>query len=699
MMAPYAIAHMKIGLKLAETGYTFPEDGPRVNVYLTNALEPAHAINPGLEFEAPMLAHEAAAANRVKEQLAATVVVGNPPYSLVSANMEPSQRLLVDRYKYIEDQRLRERGALQLEKILNDDYVKFIAKSQDYLNFTNAGVLGLITNHAYLDNPTMRGLRHNLISNFEQLHLYDLGGSTKKSDGDLDENVFDIQQGVGIFLGTKWVDAMRLQRHAAISGAREVKYSKLSESTPRDVIWTTLAPAAPHFLFVPTNYSLQSEYDKFVSLNDIFAVHSIGFFTSKDHFVISRDPSEVIANAKAFRNSRLPDDELCKSLEINAKDAWNVERSRKHIQELSDGEIATLTRKFTHRPFDEKYIFFHKSLVWSMADPVNKNLLFPGNISLVTSRQLAAGPWNHIFCSSGIVEMFLMSNKTKEGNHVFPLYLSSGANSKANLDGDERKITNISKIFLRQVSDSIDSAGVLSPKDVFHFIYAVLHSSAYRDRYSEFIKIDFPRIPIPGSRKVFDALAKLGAELVAWHLMEHPDAINIVAGSARNTGSTAWFGTDYSLSKVAEKSRELADVKGIDDKVGKVFVNATSGFANVRQSIWNRTIGVYQVLHKWLDDRRKAGRSLSQDDITHWLRVYAALQATQKLMLQVDTAIEANGGWPGAFSQNHPPPDAATLAAEQMVQKEQLKAQKKATTAAKKRASYASSTGATSLFD
>ena len=158
---------------------------------------------------------------------------------------------------------------------------------------------------------------------------------------------------------------------------------------------------------------------------------------------------------------------------------------------------------------------------------------------------------------------------------------------------------------------------------------------------------------------------------------------------------------------MAEKSRELADEQGTDDKVGKVFINATSGFANVHQSIWQHTIGGYQVLHKWLYDRRKAGRSLSQDDITHWLRVYAALQATQKLMLQVDIAIEASGGWPGdgkdnalcAFSQNHPPPDAATLAAEQMAQKEQLKAQKKHAIATNKRATLASPMGATSLFD
>ena len=150
------------------------------------------------------------------------------------------------------------------------------------------------------------------------------------------------------------------------------------------------------------------------------------------------------------------------------------------------------------------------------------------------------------------------------------------------------------------------------------------------------------------------------------------------------------------LQKVGETGKKLAEPTG---DIGKVYVNATSGFANVRQSVWQHTIGGYQVLHKWLDDRRKAGRSLSQDDITHWLRVYASLEATQTLMAQVDTAIDTHGGWPGAFSQNHPPPDAATLAVEQAQQKEQLKAQKKAQAATKKRAVTESAAGAASLFD
>ena len=253
------------------------------------------------------------------------------------------------------------------------------------------------------------------------------------------------------------------------------------------------------------------------------------------------------------------------------------------------------------------------------------------------------------------------------------------------------------------MSDALDLSDQSSPEKIFHYLYAVLHSPVYRQRYAAFLRTDFPRIPIPGSLAVFNALAALGEQLVQWHLLEHPDAIKIEAASAHEKGTVAFFGTDFELKKVAEKGKELVyenpstSSGRTEPGVGKVYINATSGFENIHQPIWRHTIGGYQVLHKWLDDRRKAKRSLSQDDITHWLRIYASLEATQKLMLQVDDAIEANGGWPGAFSQNHPPSDAATLAAKQMVQKEQLKAQKKAATLKKK--SAASRTGLLNFGD
>ena len=322
LMAPYAIAHLKIGLKLYETGYHFGSD-ERAQVYLTNALEPPHDFSGLMDFAVPALAHEARAVNEIKQNKRFTVLIGNPPYSLISANMDPVHRSLVERYKYIAGERLRERGALQLEKILNDDYVKFIAKSQDCSSETGAGIVGLIINHACLDNPTMRGLRHSLLTSFRQAFFYDLGGSAKKVGGAIDENVFDIQQGVAICVAVHISDnARRAYRHSRLGGDREAKYRLLSQSSVQDTKWFELAPSLPYYLFVPTNYELRSEYEQYTALSDIFPLHSIGCFTSKDHFVISREPQDLITNAKAFRDSSLTNKELCERFKINAKKAW-----------------------------------------------------------------------------------------------------------------------------------------------------------------------------------------------------------------------------------------------------------------------------------------------------------------------------------------------------------------------------------------
>ncbi len=295
-----------------------------------------------------------------------------------------------------------------------------------------------------------------------------------------------------------------------------------------------------------------------------------------------------------------------------------------------------------------------------------RNMLAGNNlaISLVRSTEIMGG-YEHVFVSNLPTTHHTVS--IKEVNYHFPLWLRASDGLKPNFSQ--------TWIVTLQSALNLSPTAPLHAEKIFHYLYAILHSPTYRTRYAAFLRTDFPRIPIPGSFGVFDALAKAGAELVQWHLLEHPDAIKLVATNASGTGVTAWFGTDYSLTKVAEKSRALADLSG---DVGKVFVNATSGFAHVSLAVWQHTIGGYQVLHKWLDDRRKAGRSLSTDDILHWQRVYAALQATQTLMPKIDACIDAHGGWPNAFSQNHPPPDATTQAVEQKTQQAQRKAHQKA---------------------
>ena len=712
MMAPYAIAHMKIGLKLAETGYTFPEDGPRVNVFLTNALEPAHAINPGLAFEAPMLAHEAAAANRVKEQLAATVVLGNPPYSGISNNMFPwidgllkgqlPDGTVVKSYYQVDGKPLGEKKLW-----LQDDYVKFIRFGQWRVECSGVGVLGFITNHGYVDSPTFRGMRQCLMKSFQSIEIIDLHGNSKKKekspDGSADINVFEIEQGVAI--GLMRTSSNQLFRHADVFGSRESKYESLLTNR---IALSTRVPKAPNYVYSPLGDVASHGYEALWSIPSIAPLYGLGFQTSRDDLVVAFSAKDLDKKISRFVDSRIADADIRKEFFGEKKVAdydsgdtrqWSLEAAR---QGLMSKQWRNDIKNCTYRPFDTRAVLFRDDMVDWPRPEVLGHFARP-NHALLTNRQTKddfAVFWSTLLTERKIAARY-------DASSTFPLWLYSEKNRTANLSS--AFLANLQSTLTLSATDyrPEDLTAPLHAEKIFHYIYAVLHSPVYRQRYAAFLRTDFPRIPIPGSRKVFDALAQLGAQLVAWHLLEHAGAIKIATYYVDSTRTTAWFGSDFSVQRVAEKSKALAEVSGIDDKVGKVFINATSGFANVHQSIWQHTIGGYQVLHKWLDDRRKAGRSLSQDDITHWLRVYAALQATQKLMLQVDEAIEANGGWPGdgkdnaqcAFSQNHPPPDAATLAREQVAQKEQLKAQKKAATATKKEAAHVYSTSARGLFD
>jgi hypothetical protein len=488
------------------------------------------------------------------------------------------------------------------------------------------------------------------------------------SAGIVDQNVFEIVQGVCVALLTRNPGRLKstVPRYSEILATRDQKFAALltpSQIHPFDAI----TPRSPDFYFMPGGvHPLEAEYLTAHSLPVVFSLYGNGVITSKDHFAYAFVESDMKNRLTGLLDPNLTDEAAAEQYQINDNSMWSLSEARKRLRKTIDfGNICTAL----YRPFDHRFTYFDHDVIFNQRLPVTKHIFARENKCLLSTRMTKGEDWQHLFIGTKISDCAALSNSTSTNAFSLPLWVYVG----------KSKIPNLSPAFLVNLQSALtltpadyrpeDSTAPLHAEKIFHYLYAMLHSPAYRQRYAAFLRTDFPRIPIPGSRKVFDALAKLGAELVAWHLLEHQDAINIVAGGARSTGAVAWFGTDYSLVKVAEKSRELADVQGTDDKVGKVFINATSGFANVLQSIWQHTIGGYQVLHKWLDDRRKAGRSLSQDDITHWLRVYAALRATQKLMQQVDAAIEANGGWPGAFSQNHPPPDAATLAAEQMAAK------------------------------
>ncbi len=682
MMAPYAIAHMKLGLKLADTGYRFPDGGPRVRVFLSNSLQPPTDVQPQFELMAPMLAHEARASNSVKSSLACTVVLGNPPYSLRSGNMAPEHRALIEAYKYVGSKRIREKAALQMEKNLNDDYVKFFRMAQLAIQRSGSGVLAYISNHSFLDNPTLRGMRHSLLQDASRLIVIDLhGNSTKRErapDGLDNENVFDIKQGVAITLLTSIAQARsgNVLYVAEHFGTRSQKEDWLASLNINSDL-TKVGTEPEEFRFTPPGSESTKEFVDWYSLPDVFPLNGAGYITARDNLCIDYERNALRERVARFSKSKLDDDSLLAEFGVSKKEGWDVPKAR---EALRQSDLGSLIQETLYRPFDTRYIFFDPALVWGRSWPTSRHLVNGQNLALIATR-LTKDQWD-VLVSRNVTSHKAVS--AYDTNSIFPLWLNptetTGSTGRGETRANWQGTLNISSSFLNSLRQAIGGkensaradASADSDQSVFWYIYAVLHSPTYRKKYESLLKAAFPRIPLPGSRSLFDELAELGHRLVDWHLLENADVARIASDRCPSGYQLPRFiGRDRQVLKVAEPGRELAnlqaDAAGV---VGSVAVNESSRFEQVQSVVWTHTIGGYQVLHKWLDDRRKAGRSLSDDDIAHWRRIYAALQATQKLMLQVDEVIERHGGWPtgpgegGAFSLDHPPPSADVLAAQ-----------------------------------
>ena len=663
LMAPYAIAHLKIGLKLYETGYRFGSH-ERVRVYLTNTLESAQDVSQtAFGFAIPALADEAQAVNEVKRDARFTVIIGNPPYSGHSANKGAWIRELlrgsagnrcVENYFEVDGGSLNERNP----KWLNNDYVKFIRFAHWQIERTGRGVIGFISSNSYLDSPTFRGMRESLAATFPRAHLLDLHGNSNKKerapDGGKDENVFDIKEGVaiGLFMCPPSGAVPRLAyNHADVWGVREQaggtgKYDRLIASDAASTAWQTLSPKPPLRLFVPRDDALHEEYEEGWRLPDVFPVNGVGMTTARDHMVVDFEPIPIIERAARFRESEETDADLCAELGIPMKKGWDIARARDLIQKEND--LGGLIEPVLYRPFDVRLIFYHDSLVWRTVKKVMRHMLAGENLGLSTTRSTEiAGGWEHVFAARHLVQHHTVS--LKEVNYLFPLYtfpLEALANAvnprKPNLDP---KFTRAfaSAVGLDFIPDGAgDRTSTFGPEDIFHYLYAVLHSPEYRRRYADFLKSDFPRIPLPAHRAVFSALILPGARLIRLHLMEAED--ERVGPAFPSTGSNQ-----------VEKVRYAAPSSGLP---GRVWINREQYFESVDPEIWAFTIGGYRPAEKWLKDRK--GRTLSEDDIDHYRKIVAALTDTRRLMAEIDGVIAKHGGWPGAF-QTGEPPNPATM--------------------------------------
>ncbi len=644
LMAPYAICHLKLALEIGgtEAGFKMPE-GQRLGVFLTNTLEEPHEGTTGALF-AHEIAQEAASADSVKRDRPVMVVLGNPPYSGHSANKGAWITKLIDCYK----EGFPELKKPAQAKWLSDDYVKFIRFAQWRIEKTGEGLLGFVTNHAYLDNPTFRGMRRSLMETFDEIYLLDLHGNSKKRerapDGGKDENVFDIQQGVSIGIFVKHTDTTAGPArvfHADLWGERETevgegKYRWLVTNDVGTTKWVELTPRGPLHLFVPRDEALIEEYEAGWSIPEIFSLNgdpAPGIVTTHDQFAISWTPEEAVTKVERLLSTH-SEGEARDLWRLCGQDQWRYARAK---QELANDSWRERVESILYRPFDTRTTVFDRNVAVHLRKRVMRHMRHNQNLALISCRQKsqADSEWRHCGVTRSIMESCAISNKTKEINYLFPLYLwprdlpsDIAIDRQSNLD---RHFTETLKMSLG-LDYVADGGGNLSlnfgPDDVFHYIYAVLHSPEYRRRYAEFLKSDFPRIPVTNELKLFAPLACHGQRLVALHLMNEE---GMELPTFPHCGSNR---VDKVLYVPPSSAMEP----------GRVWINKDQFFEYVAPETWKFAIGSYCPAEKWLKDRMN--RVLSFDDIAHYRRICSALTETRDIMTRIDKDIEENGGWP-----------------------------------------------------
>ena len=636
LMAPYAIAHLKVGLKLLETGYRFESD-ERARVYLTNALEPASDGQLTLDF-LPALAHEAEAVNEIKRKRQFTVVIGNPPYKSISLNRGGWIRKLVDDYLQLPKGRMEERGN---RNQLQDDYVKFYRFAHKLTRTT--GVVGLITNSSYLRGPWFRGVRYQLLRTFTAITILDLHGAQSHSldSHESDHNVFEITTSVAIaFLRTRLSDASKNRvSYAEIIGQRRAKYDFLSAHSVLTVASQDLTPRPDNqWRLLPHDSTGQEEWSHWLPLTEFFNSWGAGVLTNRNGLAVDTDRRALVQKICRFADLVTPDSVIEKAYRFSSNYQWDTGRARRTF---ASQDVQDLAERYTFRPFDVRWIYWHKSIVYNMrGDKMEAFRQRCPPIGLLFSRNT-----KHNYYSNVYVTRHIADRDCLEKANVAPLYASADdgvVTGQAVSNLSTRAAGAVAMIGLRLTQEAHgDLTTSCGAQDLMSFIYAVLHSNDYRKRYADFLQIDFPHVPLPGSVDLFRKLVAVGHELLALHLLESPKLAKFITTytGPKNpeVGRVGW--SDGTVWLDAGKTNARGG--------GRATKPGTIGFEGVPEEVWDFHIGGYQACDKWLKDRR--GRTLSDEDLAHYQKIVVALNQTIRIMATIDEVIEAHGGWPGAF--------------------------------------------------
>lgn len=625
MMAPYAIGHLKMSFLLEELGFRLQKDD-RVKLYLTNTLEMEELPEtrlPGMS----SLSEESHLAGKVKKEQPILVILGNPPYSVSSVNKSAFIEHEMDVYK--EDVRT-ERNI----QPLSDDYIKFIRFAHWKIEQDGKGIIGMITNNSYLSGLIHRGMRKKLLESFDEIYVLNLHGNSrigeKAPDGSKDDNVFDIQQGVSIVLFIKKEKKGKACRvfYQNVYGLRENKYKYLIQSDFHITKWIKLTPVEPYYFFEEKDFSQQARYEEFLPVQDIFIQSSSGVTTHRDHFVVGFSKEEIKQRMRTFTGD-LPEELVRQSLDLKDTHDFKLKEAREKLKK-EDWKDSILP--YSYRPFDGRYICYRPELIDRDRHDIMQHFV-KENLGLVVMRQYLYEPvktYNYVFCVDKLSDRRLFISNRGAG-FVFPLYIYQKTKSprerftfgrammlfEPEADYDVKK-PNLSAEIVERLTKAYKKTP--SPEEIFYYIYAVLYSETYRTKYAEFLKIDFPRVPITKDYKLFKKMSEYGHRLVELHLLKSPEL-------------------DSPIIRFRGEGDNRIEKPKYDGKTENIYVNKEQYFEGISQKVWEYQIGGYQVCEKWLKDRKE--RLLSLDEIQTYCRIVTAIKKTIEIQKEIDKVYSA----------------------------------------------------------
>ncbi|MGL2859589.1 type ISP restriction/modification enzyme, partial [Helicobacter pylori] len=671
LIAPYAIAHLNLSQAFKEEFKKPLKENDVLQIILTNTLiQPSEIVaHRGLQ---PIFEKELKSAQEIKKDEKILIITGNPPYSGASSNeglfewevratygIEPEfqtietkknvkladeiQTLLNNIQKQKESgsknalkelKSLHSKYKLQKEKNpkwLLDDYVKFMRFAQNKIESLGHGLFGFISNNAFLDNPTFRGLRRSLLECYDELYILNLHGNARKKEetpqGAKDENVFNIMQGVSINLFVKKAQATKqkiLQKiyYYDVYGERAEKYAFLAQNDLNSIEWLELTPREPFYLLIPQETPLLEEYEQGFSVQEMFQVGSTGICSQRDHVVFHKDKESLLKLLKDF--STLEPSELRRVYNIK-KDGrdWRLEYAIKDVK-ANANNLEEYIVSCQYRPFDYRWTYYTDKSCGFLARPVYqvfKHMLPPPtnsktpnqtrkNVALNTPRQLKNNDksWTQCFISSSINDQGLSSGGNGAGVN-YPLYRFRDPNYTENFTPEFRSFID------KHYNHSFE------PLEVLGYIYALLYSPHYRKRYEDFLKIDYPKILFTNNKDLFRALSLLGIELIGLHVLNQ-ESLN------------------HSFEKLKDATIGESCYKEAHDRIIKkpaynepeqrLYINHSAYFRGVSQEIHDYMIGGYGVLDKYLKSHKD--EPCNFDHVSNIIKVIACTIEIQKTL-------------------------------------------------------------------